>query len=470
MLHLNSSENRIEKDLLGHMEVANSVYYGIQTQRAIDNFQLSRNKLCNYPELIKALALVKAACAKANNKQKLLDDKKYDAIIFATQAIIDGEFDKYFSVDMIQGGAGTSCNMNMNEVIANVGLEYMGLKKGQYSFLHPNSHVNMSQSTNDVYPTAIRLAIHLKQTHLLDALSSLVNAFGEKSHEFKDIQKLARTQLQDAVPMTLGQEFNSFSSTLRQEVTLLNSMSELLMSINLGGTAVGTGITTKQGYSKLAIKALADLTSIEFKPVDDFFDASSDMGALVTYSSALKRLALKLSKISNDLRLLSMGPRGGISEIKLPNRQPGSSIMPGKVNPVIPEAVSQCAYQVVGFDLAISMAAEAGQLQLNAMEPLIAVNLLESMNLLTNAIVMLKTLCVDDIEANESRCRDNLNNSLAMVTALNPVLGYEVCTQITKEALQNGGSIIEQVIGKKLLTRQQLHSILNTNNIVQPTP
>lgn len=468
MVFTQSSTVRIETDLLGNMELPQSTYYGIQTQRAINNFKLSKNKLNDYPELIQSLAFVKAACAKANHSQNLLDDDKYNAINFATKCIIAGEYDDYFPIDMIQGGAGTSSNMNINEVIANIALEYMGYKKGQYSIVHPNIHVNMSQSTNDVYPSAVRLSILLKQPILLDAIQQLADAFSNKGTAFKGILKLARTQLQDAVPMTLGQEFNSFAATLREDIKLIKSMGCLLTEINLGGTAVGTGINTQFGYSELAIDALASLTHIEFTPAEDFIEASSDMGAFVIYSATLKRLALKLSKISNDLRLLSMGPRGGLSEINLPARQPGSSIMPGKVNPVIPEAVSQCAYQVVGNDIAISMSAEAGQLQLNAMEPLIAVNLLDSISLLTNATTMLRELCIDGIEANEDRCRDLLDNSLGLVTALNPYLGYEVATQIAKEALSEGTSVLDLVRAKKLLTEQQLSKILHPSFMTKP--
>ncbi|MBU2971699.1 aspartate ammonia-lyase [Pseudoalteromonas sp. C2R02] len=464
----NSLTMRSETDLLGSMQISNNAYYGIQTQRAMDNFQLSGKKLKQHPELIQALAQVKAACAQANNKQKLLDNDKTNAICSAAVKVVNGDYDDQFLIDMIQGGAGTSSNMNINEVLANVGLELMGHDKGQYALLHPNTDVNMSQSTNDVYPTAVRLSILLKQQKLLAEIKALVKSFSNKSDEFNDILKLARTQLQDAVPMTLGQEFKSFASTLGEDIKLISNTSKLLTEVNLGGTAVGTGINTQQGYGKLAIDTLTQLTNINFVPADDLVEASSDMGAFVIYSATLKRLALKLSKISNDLRLLSMGPRAGLSEINLPARQPGSSIMPGKVNPVIPEAVSQCAYQVMGNDLAISMSAEAGQLQLNAMEPLIAVNVLDSIELLTNAIHMFRTLCVDGITANSERCKDLLDNSLGLVTALNPYLGYEASTKVAKQALMSGDSVVDLIRQQNLLTEDQLLDILQPHKMTQP--
>jgi len=459
---------RVEHDLLGSMELDESLFYGIQTQRALNNFQLSKQKLQNFPELIKALAQVKSACTIANLQQGLLNQEKANAIIHAAEQVSDGDFDNSFPIDMIQGGAGTSSNMNINEVLANIGLLSLGQQKGQYKFLHPNTDVNMSQSTNDVYPSAVRLSILLKQEPLLAAIKELVGAFDDKAKEFNSIIKLARTQLQDAVPMTLGQEFQGFASTLQEDIKLLTAMGALLTEVNLGGTAVGTGINTKKGYGQLAVTALSELTNIQFSLADDLIEASSDMGAFVIYSSTLKRLALKLSKIANDLRLLSMGPRAGLSEISLPARQPGSSIMPGKVNPVIPEAVSQCAYQVVGNDMAVVMAAEAGQLQLNAMEPLIIVNVLESMSLLTNATNMFTELCVVGITANESRCRDLLDNSLGLVTALNPYLGYEVSSKIAQQALTTGTPVIELVKEQALLSESQLTDIFQASKMTQP--
>jgi len=459
---------RSEKDLLGSLKVPSTAYFGIQTQRAIDNFNLSGKLLCEYPELIKALAYIKSACARANNDLNDLTSHKAEAICTAVEKIIAGQFDSSFPIDMIQGGAGTSTNMNINEVIANVALETLGHEKGDYQQLHPNTDVNMSQSTNDIYPSAVRLAILLRQKPMLSELEKLVSAFADKGIEFSGILKLARTQLQDAVPMTLGQEFTGFANNLKEDIKLLRQTSLLLTEINIGGTAVGTGINAKQGFAKLAIENITQLTEVNFTQADDLVEASSDMGAFVLYSSTLKRLSLKLSKIANDLRLLSMGPRAGISEISLPSRQPGSSIMPGKVNPVIPEAVSQCSYQVIGNDMAITMASEAGQLQLNAMEPLIAVNMLDSIKLLTNSMKMFREFCIEGISANEQRCSDLLNQSLGLVTALNPYLGYEVSTAIAKRALVSNDSVIDIIKNEKLLSEEQLNNILNIEKMTQP--
>lgn len=459
---------RIEKDLLGTMTIENDVFYGIQTQRAIVNFPLSTKFLSHYPSIIKSLAYVKAACARANNQLGLLNNEKTNAICASCSDLINDQYHEYFPVGMIQGGAGTSSNMNANEVIANLALKKLGYELGDYQHIHPNTDVNMSQSTNDVYPTAIRLSVLLEQPKLLLALESLINSFTAKGNEFSSILKLARTQLQDAVPMTLGQEFHGFASTLKEDVKLIKQLGCLLNSVNLGGTAVGTGINTHKDYAELAIKELANITNIPFEKAEDLIEASSDMGDFVIYSSALKRLALKLSKIANDLRLLSMGPRAGISEINLPAKQPGSSIMPGKVNPVIPEAVSQVAYQVVGLDCAISMAAEAGQLQLNAMEPLIALNLMDAISLLTNACSMFEQHCVSGITANQQRCKDLLDNSLALVTALNPFIGYEAATNIAKDALLSGASVKELVIQKGILNELELNNILKPEKLTQP--
>lgn len=462
------TSTRIESDLIGSMALPQHVYFGIQTQRAIDNFKLSSKQLKQYPELINALAFIKAACARANNTLEILSDDKTDAICNAVAKVTSGEFYDSFPIDMIQGGAGTSTNMNINEVIANIALETLGYQKGEYQNLHPNIDVNMCQSTNDVYPSAVRLAILLRQKSLVSELEKIVEAFQDKGKAFVNILKLARTQLQDAVPMTLGQEFTGFGVTLNEDIKLIKQVGELLTEINIGGTAVGTGINTKKKYSFLAIETLSKLTHIKFSQAGDLIEASSDMGAFVMYSSVLKRLALKLSKIANDLRLLSMGPRAGLSEISLPGRQPGSSIMPGKINPVIPEAVSQCSYQVIGNDMAITMAAEAGQLQLNAMEPLIAVNILDSMNLLKNSMKMFRELCVEGISANEERCKFLLDNSLGLVTALNPYLGYEISTKIAKQALASNDSVIDIILNEKLLTKEQLLEVLNPKKMTQP--
>lgn len=452
---------RVEKDLLGSAEVPAEAYYGIQTWRAQKNFNLSRVQLRHFPRLIIALAMVKEACAKANMDLGHLNDEKAKVIIKACEEIAGGEYHNQFVVDMIQGGAGTSTNMNANEVIANVALELLGHQKGDYKLIHPNNDVNLSQSTNDVYPTAVRLAILLTHDDLVSSLVSLQAAFSHKAKEFSDVIKMGRTQLQDAVPMTLGQEFQAWANTLGEDISRLKSLSELLTEVNLGGTAIGTGINAEVEFGPLSIQHLSAISDIELKQSDDLIEASSDMGAFVLFSSMLKRLAIKLSKIANDLRLLSMGPRAGINEINLPPQQPGSSIMPGKVNPVIPEAVNQVAYQVIGHDVAISMAAEAGQLQLNAMEPLIAYNILESMRLLKGTMRMFETRCIVGITANKSHCEEMVRNSIGVVTALNPYIGYENATRIAQRALKENRSVFDLVEEEGLLESSKLKELLS---------
>ncbi|MGY8871470.1 MAG: aspartate ammonia-lyase [Pseudomonadales bacterium] len=459
---------RPEKDLLGDAWVPAKAYFGIQTQRACDNFDLSGVKLSFFPALVKALALVKLACAKANHSLGLLDSGKTNAIEEAVRLILEGQYHQQFVVDMIQGGAGTSTNMNANEVIANIGLEQMGYAKGEYSYLHPNNDINMSQSTNDAYPTAVRLSILLMHGDFVTTLAALRDSFAAKAEEFGDIIKMGRTQLQDAVPMTLGQEFQSFASTLSEDVQRIDELSELLKEINLGGTAIGTGINTDPEYARLAVTYLSELSGFEFKRASDLVEASSDMGAFVLFSSMLKRLAVKLSKISNDLRMLSMGPRCGLNEINLPPQQPGSSIMPGKINPVIPEAVNQVAYQVIGNDLAVTMAAEAGQLQLNAMEPLIAYNVLESIRMLTLAMGMLETRCVRGITANVERCQELVDQSIGIITAVVPYIGYDNSTRIAKQALTTGCGVIELIRAEKLMSEESLKELLKPNNMTRP--
>lgn len=462
------NDRRREKDLLGEAWVPTEAYFGIQTQRARDNFDLSGIPLSHFPQLVDALAMVKLACAKANHTLGLLDDTKTAAISGAVEQILAGQHHEQFVVDMIQGGAGTSTNMNANEVIANLGLELLGHVKGEYSRLHPNNDVNMSQSTNDAYPTAVRLAILLKHGDLVKALASLRDAFGAKGEEFSDIIKMGRTQLQDAVPMTLGQEFQSFASTLTEDIDRIAGLSELLKEINLGGTAIGTGINTDPEYARLAVGHLSELSGFEFKRASDLVEASSDMGAFVLFSGMLKRLAVKLSKISNDLRMLSMGPRCGLAEINLPAQQPGSSIMPGKINPVIPEAMNQVAYQVIGNDLALTMGAEAGQLQLNAMEPLIAYNVLESIRMLTQAMGMLKNRCVRGITANQDRCQELVDQSIGIITAVVPYIGYENSTRIAKAALESGRGVLELIREEQLMTEEALNEVLKPSNMIQP--
>jgi aspartate ammonia-lyase len=460
-----STETRIEKDLLGEADIPKQALYGIQTWRATQNFNLTGVPLHHFPKFIRALAMVKLAAARANVALGNLSQEKSTAIIYACEDIINDQYHDAFIVDMIQGGAGTSTNMNANEVIANIALQYMNEPFGSYQVLHPNNDVNLSQSTNDAYPTAVRLGILLSRGELVGALKSLKNAFSRKAEEFADVIKMGRTQLQDAVPMTLGQEFASWATNLEEDVLLISSLSEKMLEINLGGTAIGTGINADPRYGKKAIAELAKLSGFDFVQATDLVEASSDMGAFVLFSSLLKRLAIKLSKMSNDLRLLSMGPRAGLNEINLPAQQPGSSIMPGKINPVIPEAMSQVAYQVMGSDVTISMAAEAGQLQLNAMEPLITYNTLESMRLMTRAMKMLETRCVDGITANAEHCRSMVENSIGIITALNPFIGYENSSRIAKQALAEDRSIVELVESEGLLKKEQLDVILDPRNM-----
>ncbi|WP_071871636.1 aspartate ammonia-lyase [Atopomonas hussainii] len=460
---------RIEKDLLGTLAVPADAYYGIQTLRAVHNFKLSGVPLAHFPRLVIALAMVKQAAADANRQLGHLSAAKHTAISTACARIIQGEFHEQFVVDMIQGGAGTSTNMNANEVIANIALEAMGHEKGEYQYLHPNNDVNMAQSTNDAYPTAIRIGLLLGQDALLVSLDKLIQALAAKGLEFAHILKMGRTQLQDAVPMTLGQEFRAFATTLGEDLQHLKCLvPTLLHEVNLGGTAIGTGINADPAYQKLAVERLAVISGHPVKPAADLIEATSDMGAFVLFSGMLKRTAVKLSKICNDLRLLSSGPRTGINEINLPARQPGSSIMPGKVNPVIPEAVNQVAFEVIGNDLALTLAAEGGQLQLNVMEPLIAYKILDSIRLLQRAMDMLRELCIDGISANEAHCRALMENSIGLVTALNPYIGYENATRIAKTALDSGRGVLELVREEQLLDEATLADILRPEHMVAP--
>ncbi len=462
--------HRIEKDLLGTLAVPETAYYGVQTQRALENFALTGVPLAHFPKLIVGLAMVKKAAASANLDTGHLSSKHCEAIHYACDQLIEGKFHDQFVVDMIQGGAGTSTNMNANEVIANIGLEYLGYAKGAYQHLHPNNHVNMSQSTNDAYPTAIRVGLQLSHAELVDSLALLQQAFASKRDEFHDVIKMGRTQLQDAVPMTLGQEFGAYSTTLGEDIDRIAGMYDLLREVNLGGTAIGTGINADPRYADLAVKHLSEVCGHPMRLAADLIEATSDMGAFVLFSGMTKRLAIKLSKICNDLRLLSSGPRTGFNEINLPAQQPGSSIMPGKVNPVIPEAVNQVAYQVIGNDLAITMAAENGQLQLNVMEPLIAYKILESMRLLRRAMDMLRERCVVGITANRDRCLELVNQSIGLITALNPYIGYDNATRIARIALETGKGVLELVEEEELIEPSLLKEILKPENMVNPRP
>lgn len=435
------SSTRTELDGLGSLELPAEALHGIHTQRAVENFPMTGVTLAHFPELVSALALVKDAAAQTNVELGVLAPELGSVIREVCAEITGGAHHEHFVVDMVQGGAGTSTNMNANEVIANLGLLKLGHRPGEYAHLHPNDHVNRSQSTNDVYPTAIRLAILNACAPLLEAQADLSAAFAEKGREFDSIRKVGRTQLQDAVPMTLGAEFRSFASTIDEDIARVRQLSSLLTEVNLGGTAVGTRITAPDGYGPIAVRHLARLSGWPLVPATDLIEASSDLGAFVTFSSVLKRIAVKLSKICNDLRLLSSGPRAGIGEIILPPVQAGSSIMPGKINPVIPEVVNQVAYQVIGNDLTITFAAEAGQLQLNAMEPIVAFKLLESIRSLSQAMRVLQRKCVSGIRADEARCTELLNGSLVLATTLVPLVGYEMATRIAKTAHAEGRDI-----------------------------
>ena len=460
---------RTEKDLLGYKEIPSHCYYGVQTLRALENFNLSQSKLNHFPIFIKALAMVKSACAHANFKLNKLEENKNNAIQFACQQLLNDLHHDQFPIDMIQGGAGTSTNMNINEVIANIGLEYLEHAKGEYQYLHPNNDVNMSQSTNDVYPTAIKVGLIAAIAQLNTPFEQLIQSFKFKSDEFSDILKMGRTQLQDAVPMTLGQEFGAFANTLQNDLNKLNQiMPDALSVVNLGGTAIGTGINTEAQYREYAIASLSEITQRNISIAPDLIEATSDMGDFVLLSSLLKRTATKLSKIANDLRLLSSGPRTGLNEIHLEARQPGSSIMPGKVNPVIPEAMNLVCYQVIANDLAITLAAEAGQLQLNAMEPLIAFKLFESIELLGKAMQMFQLKCIENIRANTAHCKQLVENSIGIITALNPYLGYETTTRIAKLANESGQSVLALIKAENLLSDQILSDVLAVNNMVQP--
>ncbi len=463
-----SAEQRLEHDLLGDRAVPANAYFGLQTLRAVENFQITGTPLSQYPTFVRAIAMVKKAAARSNRALGLLKPEIAEAIAQACDEIIAGRLMDEFVVDMIQGGAGTSTNMNANEVIANRALELMGHGKGDYRVVHPNNHVNLSQSTNDAYPTAIRLAILLSYEDLVRAMDDLCYELKQKAVEFSDVIKMGRTQLQDAVPMTLGQEFDAFYATVKEDIARIRDLVALFREINLGATAIGTGINTHPDYANLAVEELSHISGIELVPASNLVEATSDTGAFVTFSGVLKRVAVKISKICNDLRLLSSGPRAGLGEINLPPMQPGSSIMPGKVNPVIPEVVNQVAYQVIGNDLTVTMAAEAGQLQLNVMEPLIAFNVLQSIRMLTQAMTVLGSRCVKGISANRERCRELVNSSIGIITALNPYIGYENSSRVAKEALRRGCGVTELILEEGLLTAEQLEDILKPENMIRP--
>ena len=457
---------RVESDLLGELKVPADALYGVQTQRGINNYHISRKTMSMYPEFIKAIAYVKLAAIETNHTLGVINDEISGAIAQACRELIDGKYHDNFPIDMMQGGAGTSVNMNANEVIANRALEIMGHEKGDYQYCYPNDHCNCGQSTNDVYPTTIRLALIRMNKSLIAALTGLISAFRYKGDEFKDVIKMGRTQLQDAVPMTSGQEFNAYANNLEEEILNLERNVKLLLEINMGGTAIGTGLNAVPGFAKLCAANLAKLTGEAFVSATDLVEATPDTGAYVSYSSALKRLAVKLSKICNDFRLMASGPRCGLNEINLPPKAPGSSIMPGKVNPVIPEVVNQVCFKVIGNDTTVSFAAEAGQLQLNVMEPVITESLFESLIWLKNAIETLTEECVLGITVNKERCLEMVKNSIGIVTALNPYIGYKTSTKVAKEALETNRSVYDIVLEKGLMTQEKLDEALDPKNML----
>lgn len=459
---------RTEHDLLGNRQVPTDAYWGVHTLRAVENFPISGQAIGSVPDLITALAAIKQAAALANADLGLLDATRRDAIIAACEDIRAGRLHDQFVVDQIQGGAGTSTNMNANEVIANRALEILGHAKGSYDHLHPNEHVSLSQSTNDVYPTALRLAAWLGIHRLITAMASLRLAFADKAVEFADILKMGRTQLQEAVPMTLGQEFNTFAIMLGEDETRLAEAANLILEINLGGTAIGTGITTHPDYAAKVCSALARITGVPVIAAVDLIEATQDCGAFVQLSGVLKRVAVKLSKTCNDLRLLSSGPRAGFNEINLPAMQAGSSIMPGKVNPVIPEVVNQVAFEVIGNDVTITFAAEAGQLQLNAFEPIIAYSLFRSVAHLEAACRTLETRCIRGITANRETLRASVENSIGLVTALNPYIGYEAATKVALEAFHSSRGVYELVLEGGLMTKDHLDRVLHPDALTRP--
>ncbi|GAA3665190.1 aspartate ammonia-lyase [Microbacterium marinilacus] len=451
---------RTETDSLGSLEIPGEVYWGIHTARARENFDITKRPVSIYPELVVALAMVKQAAARANRDIGVLDPAKAELIDRAAQRVIDGEFHEQFAVGVIQGGAGTSTNMNANEVITNIALELAGREKGDYAFLSPIDHTNRSQSTNDVYPTAIKIGISLAHVSLLDELDLLRRAFLAKAREFHDVLKVGRTQLQDAVPMTLGQEFHGFATTLGEDHHRLAENSSLLTEINLGATAIGTGVTAPHGYAEAARRHLADISGLPLSTATDLIEATSDTGAFMSFSGSLKRNAIKLSKICNDLRLLSSGPQAGFGEINLPARQAGSSIMPGKVNPVIPEAVNQIAFAVAGADMTVTMAVEAGQLQLNAFEPVIAHSILQSITWMRQGMRTLRVNCVDGITANRERLGAMVGSSVGVVTALTPFIGYAAAAALAKAALLTNRSVADLVVEAGLMERAEVEKQL----------
>ncbi len=457
---------RKEKDLLGEKQIPAEAYYGVQTARGIENFKISGVTINHYPDFIKALAMIKLAAARANHDIGKLPKEILTGIEKACFDIMDGQLHDQFILDVFQGGAGTSTNMNANEVIANRALEHLKKQKGDYEFCDPHDHVNLAQSTNDAYPSALHLGMALSNSSLAAELKELTSAFSAKAKEFSHVLKMGRTQLQDAVPMTVGQEFAAWAGSIADEVSALERVESVLHEVNMGGTAIGTGLNASPGYSEKCAAHLAQISGKKIRLSDNLIEATQDTQAFVLYASVLKSLSIKLSKVCDDLRLLSSGPRAGLSEINLPAMQPGSSIMPGKVNPVIPEVVNQVCYRVIGNDLVVTLAAKAGQLQLNVMEPVIAACIFESQTLLMNAARTLRENCISGITVNKANCQNYVERSIGLVTALNPVIGYEKATELAAEALKTGKGIIELVREKKLLTEAQISEVLDPKNMV----
>jgi aspartate ammonia-lyase len=458
---MSTTTTRLEHDLLGDKAVPSDAYYGVQTARALENFNISGVHLALYSNLIKGLAMVKMAAARANVECGQFGKDILTGIEGACQELIDGRLHDQFRLDVFQGGAGTSTNMNANEVIANRALELMGHRKGEYAHCSPHDHVNCSQSTNDAYPSALHVGMALGNIELVAAVKELIAAFRAKGKEFGSVLKMGRTQLQDAVPMTLGQEFEAFAATLAGEVQALEAIQRVLCEVNMGATAIGTGLNAPAGYAEACTKHLASISGLPIHLAGDLIEATQDTQAFVLYSSCMKSLAIKLSKICNDLRLLASGPRCGLREINLPPKQPGSSIMPGKVNPVIPEVVNMVCFRVIGSDLTVSWAAEAGQLQLNVFEPVIAACIFEAQTMFMNAVRTLRVHCVDGITANADVCRHYVEYSIGVVTALNPVIGYDRSTQLAAEAMKTGRGIMELIREKKILTEKQITEVLD---------
>ena len=458
---VSAQQTRTERDLLGDKQIPADAYYGVQTARALDNFKLSGVLINHYPGFVEAWAIVKLAAARANTDVGAMKKERLAMIEKACAAVREGKYHDQFLVDWYQGGAGTSTNMNANEVLANIGLELSGHKKGEYQFLEPHDDLNMSQSTNDSYPTAIKVAFLLRNDKLISELEKLVTSFRMKGGAFLEMVKMGRTEMQDAVPMTVGQEFHAFAASLEGEIKLLRDAEKYLYAVNMGATAIGTGINAPKGYAEKCAEHLARLTGKPIVPATDMLSATWDQQGFVVYSSALKSLAIKLSKISNDLILLTSGPRAGLAEINLPALQPGSSIMPGKVNPVIPEVMNIVAFRVMGNDYSVTLAAHSGQLQLNAYEPLAGIAVMESQSLLFNTSIVFRTKCIDGITVNERVLSHYMETTVGIVTALNPVLGYEKATELAGEAYKSGKGILEIIREKKILTEAQIQDLLD---------